>query len=141
VFVTLVNAWMNAPTGFRYELGRFVDIDPLAAMASPFVLHEVVHGALAAYLATSLAVGAIHAFALLRNAASAFHRKALLLSLVLTTPCALAQPLAGHLSGQAVARHQPLKLAAMEGLEKTQARAPVHLGPIPIPAGLSLLAF
>src|SRR3954463_6646039 len=35
VFVIIANAWMNAPRGFRLEDGKFVDIDPIAAMASP----------------------------------------------------------------------------------------------------------
>src|SRR5438034_10928450 len=60
VFVTLVNAWMNSPCCFD---------DPLRAMASRFAFHEVVHGTLAAYLATALAVAAIHAWQLLRRGA------------------------------------------------------------------------
>ena len=141
VFVTLVNAWMNAPTGFRLEDGRLVDIDPIAAMGSPFVFHEVVHGLLAAYMATGMAVAAIHAWGLLRRPGSAFHRTALGLALAMTIPAVLAQPVIGHHAGQMVAEHQPLKLAAMKGLEETTARAPLHLGPIEIPAGLSILAF
>src|SRR5262249_698946 len=42
VFVTLVNAWMNAPRGFRVDGGQLVDIDPLRAMTTPFALHEIV---------------------------------------------------------------------------------------------------
>src|SRR5687767_12238089 len=55
IFVTIANAWMNAPVGFRIENGRFTDIDPIEAMSSPFVLHEVVHTVLASYMATTLA--------------------------------------------------------------------------------------
>ena len=143
VFVTIVNAWMNAPLGFRVEHGRLVDIDPLAAMASPFVAHEVLHTSLSAYLATALAVAAIHAWALLRPAPLrlSFHRKALALSVAMAIPAALAQPLVGHLAGQQVARHQPLKFAAMESVKLTQKAAPMHLGPIAIPGGLSFMAF
>ena len=32
LFVVIANAWMNAPTGFRWVDGRAVDIDPIAAM-------------------------------------------------------------------------------------------------------------
>src|ERR1041384_8317219 len=35
VGVMAVNAWMNAPTGFRLENGNFVDIDPVRAMLNP----------------------------------------------------------------------------------------------------------
>jgi cytochrome d ubiquinol oxidase subunit I len=140
VFVTLVNAWMNAPTGFTLEDGALVDIDPIAAMASPFAAHEIIHGLLAAYMATAMAVAAIHAWGLLRRPGSPLHRAALGLALAMAVPAALAQPVSGHAAGQMVAEHQPLKLAAMEGLERTQTAAPAHLGPIAIPGGLSLLA-
>ena len=141
VFVTLVNAWMNAPRGFRIEAGRIVDVDPVAALGSPFAAHEIAHGLLAAYMATAMAVAAIHAWGLLKVPGAPLHRAALRLALAIAVPCALAQPVVGHAAGQAVAEHQPLKLAAMEGLERTTAGAPAHLGPIAIPGGLSLLAY
>jgi len=140
VFVTIVNAWMNVPRGFRVEDGRLVDIDPVAAMGSPFVFHEVVHMALAAYMATALAAGAIHAWAIVRHRDSSLHRKALGLCLAMAVPCSLVQPLVGHYAGGEVAEHQPLKLAAMEGLVNTQRHAPLSLGPIEFPGVLSFLA-
>jgi cytochrome bd ubiquinol oxidase subunit I len=131
---------MNAPRGFRVENGELVDIDPLEAMTTPFALHEVAHMAVAAYMATAIAAGSIHAYALWRKAAPAFHRKALGLCLAMAIPCSLVQPAIGHFAGQQVARHQPMKLAAMERLEKTQERAPLSFGPIAIPGALSFLA-
>jgi cytochrome d ubiquinol oxidase subunit I len=140
VFVTLVNAWMNAPSGFRVDAtGALVDIDPLAAMATPFALHESVHMALAAYMATALGAAGVHAYGLWRDRASTFHRKALGLCLALAVPASLAQPLVGHMAGQEVARHQPLKLAAMEQLEHTQRHAPVTMLGVQVPGGLSFL--
>ena len=140
LFVTIANAWMNAPRGFRVADGKFVDVDPIRAMGTPFAVHEVVHGLLAAYLATGIAVAAVHAVLRLRNPASAFHRKALSLALLMSAPAALLQPPVGHYAGQQVAIGQPAKLAAMEQLERTQARAPIRMGPIAIPGALSLLA-
>ena len=55
VFVTLANAWMNAPTGFRVENGELVEIDPITAMSSPFAWHEVPHTLLASLMATAFA--------------------------------------------------------------------------------------
>lgn len=140
-FVTLVNAWMNTPRGFRVENGSFVDIDPIAAAFTPFALHEVAHTLLASYMATTLAVGAIHAYQLLRNPSSRFHQVALTIALVVTIPASLLEPLVGHFAGHQVAEYQPLKLAAMEGLEHTQRRAPITIGPLKIPGMLSLMAF
>lgn len=141
IFVTFVNAWMNAPSGFVMKHGALEAIDPLAALKTPYALHEIPHTVLAAYMATGLAVAGIHAYGLLRNPNNKLHRHALVLALWMTVPCALAQPLIGHFAGQQVARFQPAKLAALEGLQITQARAPLSLGPLEIPGGLSFMAF
>src|SRR5689334_4477005 len=51
-FVVDANAWMNAPTGFRWVGGEAVDIDPLAAMRNAAALHEMLHALAASYAAT-----------------------------------------------------------------------------------------
>jgi cytochrome d ubiquinol oxidase subunit I len=152
VFVLTANAWMNAPRGFRVEGGRFVDIDPIAAMTTPFAAHEILHMAVAAYSATGFGVAAVHAFMLLRYPARTFHVKALSIALWMAVPTALVQPLIGHFAAQQVAEHQPMKLAAMEGQYRTEAAAPLRLGGLPdhqarvtryaieVPGGLSWLA-
>lgn len=141
VFVTFVNAWMNAPTGFRLENGELVDIDPIAAMQSPVALHEILHTVLAAFMSTTMAVGAIHAYRLLKVPSSTFHKKALGIALAVTIPVSLAQPLVGHYAGQEIAVHQPMKLAALEQHEKTMPNAPITIGPIEVPSALSIMAF
>lgn len=141
LFVTIANAWMNAPTGFRFENGNYVDIDPVAAMLSPYAANEIIHTSLASYVATALAVAGIHALGILRGHYPLFHQKALGLALWVALPCALVQPIVGHMAGQQVARYQPLKLAALEGLMHTQSQAPLSIGPLHIPGGLSLMAY
>src|SRR6476659_4643143 len=70
VFVVLVNAWMNAPTGFTLDAtGGFATIDPLLAMRSPAAFQQALHMLLASYAATGLAVAGVHAWMLLRGAA------------------------------------------------------------------------
>lgn len=141
VFVTFVNAWMNSPTGFRVENGKLVDIDPVGALYSPFAQHQIPHTVLASFMATALVVAGIHALGVLRHRQSAFHRQGLKLALVIVLPATLLQPIVGHFAGEQVAQLQPLKLAAMEGLQHTQAYAPMTIGPIEIPGLLSLVAF
>ncbi len=153
VFVVIANAWMNAPTGFRWMDGRAVDIDPIAVMMSPAAFPQVLHMTLAAYAATGLAVAGIHALPLLRQPRNAFHRRALSVALLIGAPAAILQPISGDLSARFVAHWQPAKLAAMEGQFKTERGAPLRIGGWPdeaaretryaieIPWGLSLLAF
>jgi cytochrome d ubiquinol oxidase subunit I len=151
VFVVTANAWMNAPAGFKVVNGKITDIDPVAAMLNPASAHEVLHMTLAAYVATGFAVAAVHAYYLLKNRASRFHRQALGLALTMACVSIPLQMLSGDNSARAVGRLQPAKLAAMEALYKTQDGAPLSIGGIPnstthttdfaitIPHGLSLL--
>ncbi len=151
IFVVTANAWMNAPTGFRFAHGRFTDLDPIAAMLNPASFHEVLHMTLAAFVATGFAVAAVHAFLLLRHPASRFHRRALGLALAVACVSIPLQIASGDLSARAVGRLQPVKLAAMEAHYRTQAGAPLLLGGMPhdatgttdyalsLPRGLSLL--
>jgi len=153
IFVVLANAWMNAPTGFELVGGRAVNVDPLAAMASPAAFPQALHMTLAAYAATGFAVAGIHAFLLLKDPANAFHRRALEIALIVGAPAAVLQPISGDIAARHLARHQPVKLAAAEALFRTQQGAPLSLGGWPdvarrenrfaleIPRGLSLLAF
>ena len=142
IFVVIANAWMNAPTGFALVDGRLADIDPIAAMLNPAAFPQALHMTLAAYAATGFAVAGIHAFLLLRNRGSAFHRYALTIGLLVGAPAAVLQPLAGDIAARHVAHHQPVKLAAMEALYHTRAGAPLSLGfGVEIPYALSLLAF
>ena len=154
VFVVLVNAWMNAPTGFTLDAaGGFATIDPVAAMRSPAAFQQALHMLLAAYAATGMAVAGVHALMLLRGAAPAFHRRALMVALLVGAPAAVLQPISGDLSARVVAVTQPVKLAALEGQWTTERGAPLRIGGWPdetreetrwaleIPYGLSLLAF
>jgi len=142
VFVVIANAWMNAPTGFTIDAGAFTHIDPIAAMQNPAAFPQTLHMILAAYAATGFAVAGIHAFFLLKNRTSTFHRAALSLGLLVGAPAAVLQPFAGDIAARYVARRQPVKLAAMESLYETRAGAPLRFGPgIVIPRALSLLAF
>ena len=154
VFVVMVNAWMNTPTGFTLDAaGGFATIDPVAAMRSPAAFQQALHMLLAAYAATGMAVAGVHAFMLLRGAGRDFHLRALTIALLGGAPAAVLQPLSGDVSARVVATTQPVKLAALEGQWATERGAPLRIGGWPdaareetrwaleIPYGLSLLAF
>ena len=153
IFVVDANAWMNTPTGFRLEHGQMVDVHPFVAMANPAALAETLHMTLAAYASLGMAVAGLHAFLLLRQPTDGFHKRALIVALMIGGPAAVLQPISGDIAGRVVADTQPVKLAAMEGEFRTQARAPLRIGGIPdvrahetrwdveIPGGLSFMAY
>jgi cytochrome d ubiquinol oxidase subunit I len=151
-FVTLVNAFMNDPVGFRLQGETLTEVDAVTAMFSPGWSTETAHALLASYQATAFAMLGIHALILLRHPGSTFHQKALRLAFPLACFCALFQPLVGDRSAKNAAARQPVKLAALEGQFSTQRVAPLRVGGVPdpetgetrwaleIPGGLSFLA-
>jgi cytochrome bd ubiquinol oxidase subunit I len=151
IFVVLANAWMNAPAGFNVVNGQPVNINPIAAMFNPASLHETIHMVLAAYVATAFLVAGIHAFFLLRDPQSVFHRASCSIALIVACVSIPLQMLSGDFAAREVARLEPAKLAAMEAHYQTGTGVPLVVGGIPddatgkvnfalqIPYGLSML--
>ncbi len=151
IFVVLANAWMNAPAGFDVVNGQPVNISPIAAMFNPASLHETIHMVLAAYVATAFLVAGIHAFFLLRDPQSVFHRASCSIALIVACVSIPLQMVSGDFAAREVARLEPAKLAAMEAHYQTGTGVPLVVGGIPddatgkvnfalrIPYGLSML--
>jgi cytochrome d ubiquinol oxidase subunit I len=153
-FVVMANAWMNTPVGFTLDaVGKIATIDPLAVLASPAALHEIVHVEISAYVAAGFGIAGVNAWTLLRDPRNAASRAALRVAFTVGSAAALVLPLSGHISAQKVARFEPAKLAALEGQFTTEKGAPLRIGGFPdpagrrtrfaieIPYGLSILAF
>jgi cytochrome bd ubiquinol oxidase subunit I len=152
LMVITVNAWMNSPSGFTLEGGRVSDVRPLAALfGNDFLWHEIIHMYLAGYIVAGFLTASVYAWGWLRGRRSRYERVALVVPLTVAALAAPVQIVVGDWAARSVAREQPTKLAALEGLHETEESAPVHLGGwydgdeirygIPLPRLLSLLAF
>jgi cytochrome d ubiquinol oxidase subunit I len=150
--VIAVNGWMNHPSGFRLVRGEAVDIRPVHALfGNSYLWHELVHMYLAGYIVTGFVVAGAYAIARLRGRWGRYERTALVVPLTIAALAAPVQVLVGDWAARDVAKSQPTKLAALEGLGRTEKGAPIHiLGwyhdgevkfGIAIPRMLSVLAF
>src|SRR5207248_9852360 len=150
--VISVNSWMNHPGGFLMSGGRAVDVDPVAALfGNGYLWHELIHMYLAGYIVVGFLVAAVYAFGRLRGRWGRYERTAFVIPLTIAALASPVQVLVGDWAAREVARNQPTKLAALEGLPHTERGAPVHLlgwygdegikHGIRIPKLLSLLAF
>src|SRR5688572_20004440 len=131
IFVVSANSWMNSPAGFQWKNGRPENIDPVAAMFNDAWLSQALHMTLAAFIATAFAVAGVHAFLLIKNRNSTFHRTAMKIALWFGAITAFLQPLSGDFSAKDIAKRQPAKLAAAEALYKTSKPADLVIGGIP----------
>lgn len=131
LFVISANSWMNEPAGFLLRDGKAVNVDPIAAMFNRATPYEVVHGSIAAYVATGFAVAGIYAIAMLRGRRSEYNRRALMLALAVAAVFTPLQIVSGDLSARFLAHHQPEKFAAMEGQFQTEKGAPLRIGGFP----------
>jgi len=152
LMVIAVNAWMNHPGGFRLVRGEAVDIDTVDALfGNSYLWHELVHMYLAGYIVTGFVVAGAYAIARLRGRWGRYERTALVVPLTIAALASPVQVLVGDWAARDVADSQPTKLAALEGLGRTEKGAPIHvLGwyhdgevkfGIGIPKMLSVLAF
>jgi cytochrome d ubiquinol oxidase subunit I len=150
--VISVNAWMNHPTGFTLRDGKVVDVQPWHALfANTYLWHELVHMYIAGYIVSGFLLAGAYALGQLRGRWGRYERTALAIPLTVAALAAPVQVLVGDWAARDVARTQPIKLAAIEGLAQTTRGAPEHLlgwydnGRIrfglEIPHALSLLAF
>jgi cytochrome d ubiquinol oxidase subunit I len=152
LFVISVNGWMNHPTGFRLEDGRAVDVHSWSALfGNSYFWHEFVHMYFAGYIVAGFLVASAYAWGFLRGRWGRYERTALTVALSAAAIAAPIQVVVGDWNARDVAKGQPVKLAAIEGLASTTKGAPEHLlgwydgrkvvGGIEIPRLLSLLAY
>jgi cytochrome d ubiquinol oxidase subunit I len=150
--VIAVNGWMNHPRGFTLVNGRVVHVHPWSALfGNSYFWHELVHMYVAGYMVTGFAMAAVYAVAKLRGHWTRYERTALAIPLTIAALASPVQILIGDWAGREVAKSQPAKLAALEGLPRTEKGAPIHiLGyytddqvkyGVEIPKLLSLLAY
>lgn len=150
VFITIVNAFMNAPRGFDLVDGELININPLLAMLNPAMPTKVAHVVATAYMTSAFVLASIAAFRLLKGSNHVYHKKALFLTMKVGLVFAIATAIIGDFSGKYLAEYQPEKLAAAEWHFETEENASlVMFGvlddgevkyAIKIPYALSILA-
>lgn len=112
--------WMQIPTGYKIENGKILLTDFWAISFNTPNLIRFAHTLLSCFLAGSALVMGISAYKFLKGVQKEEFSKAFKIGLIVFLISSLLQPIAGTLSGEYVAKHQPLKLAMMEAKWETQ---------------------
>lgn len=116
-WIISANSWMQTPVGFAMNVkGQFVPAGSwLPIVFNPSFPFRLVHTVIAAYLTTSLAVGGVGAFHLLKDNANPGARKMFSMAMWMAALVAPLQIAAGDAQGLNTLKYQPAKVLAMEG--------------------------
>lgn len=116
-WIISVNSWMQTPVGYAINAkGQFVPAGSwLPIIFNPSFPFRLVHTVIAAYLTTSLVVGAVGAWHLLRDRSNPGARQMFSMAMWMAALVAPLQILAGDMHGLNTLEHQPIKVLAMEG--------------------------
>jgi cytochrome d ubiquinol oxidase subunit I len=109
------NSWMQTPQGFEIVGDRVVPVDWLMVIFNPSFPYRLAHMTVAAYLATALLVGASGAWHLLKRRDTPAVRTMLSMAMWMVLVVAPLQIAIGDQHGLNTLKHQPAKIAAIEG--------------------------
>lgn len=160
VWILIANAWMQNPAGmvFNPDTARNEMVNFWEVVFSPVAINKLLHTSTSGFMLGAVVVIGISAWYLLKRRDVEFAIKSMKIAAVFGLVSALVLAYSGDGSAFLVAKHQPMKLAAMEGLYKGEKSAPLvgiallnpdkeitndedpYLFDISIPGALSLLA-
>ncbi|WP_152226327.1 cytochrome ubiquinol oxidase subunit I [Pseudomonas sp. SCB32] len=109
------NSWMQTPQGHEIVNGIVVPVDWLAIIFNPSFPYRLLHMAIASFVATAFFVGASAAWHLLRGRDNPAIRKMLSMAMWMALIVAPIQAMVGDAHGLNTLKHQPAKIAAIEG--------------------------
>lgn len=131
IWIVVANSWMQTPAGFRiadHALGQRAEVADFWAMVfNPSTVDRLLHTLLGAWQAGAFLVISVAAFYLLQGKFTDFGRSCMKIGLAFGLAASLGSLATGHTSAIGVSRHQPAKLAAMEGHFPASAPADLHL--------------
>jgi cytochrome bd ubiquinol oxidase subunit I len=130
-WILSANSWMQTPAGYEIIDGRFFAKDWMEVIFNPSFPYRIAHTVTGFYITTAFVVVAVSAWHLRQRQHVPESQRAMSMGLGLLILLVPLQILLGDAHGLNTLEHQPVKIAAMEGLWETQARAPAVLFALP----------
>lgn len=126
-WILALNSWMQTPQGFEMIDGVAYPTDWWAIIFNPSFPYRLAHMLIASGLTASFLVAGITAYRLLKGDNKKAPTKTLKISLTAAMILTTLQVYVGDLHGLNTLKHQPQKVAAMEGLWETESGVPLLL--------------
>ncbi len=126
-WILALNSWMHTPAGYEIRGTEFFVKSWLEVIFNPSFPYRLVHVLLASGLTVAFLLCGVSAWQLLKNKANASTAYVLRAGLTMGAVLIPLQILAGDMHGLNTLKHQPQKVAAMEGIWQTERGAPLLL--------------
>lgn len=127
-WILSANSWMQTPQGFRIdEMGILHPVDWIQIIFNPSFPYRLAHMLTGAYLTTCFVIGGIGAWYLFHKRHIEHARIMLGMAVFFAAIFAPLQIFIGDLHGLNTLKHQPAKVAAMEGIWETEKGAGLRL--------------
>jgi cytochrome d ubiquinol oxidase subunit I len=141
-WILVANAWMQHPVGcvfnpdtMRNEMVSFLDV-----ALSPFAVGKFCHTVISAWIIGAVFVVAVSCWYLLKRRETRLAVESIKIAAIVGLIATLGAAMTGHVSGQQVAKYQPMKMAAMEALYDGGTEQGLSVVPgIEIPYALSIM--
>ncbi len=117
-WILVANAWMQYPVGCEFNpvTMRHEMVDFFAVAFSPFAVGKFCHTVISSWIIGAVFVIAVSSWYLMKKREQKLAIESIKIASVVGLIAALGAAFTGHISGQQVAKVQPMKLAAMEAL-------------------------
>lgn len=142
-WILVANSWMQHPVGMEFnpETVRNELLDFFAVAFSPTAVIKFAHTVLSGWMTGAVFVIAVSCWFLLKRRNVDMAKRSIKVAAIVGLIGSLGCMGAGDASGVDIAKTQPMKLAAAEGLEQGSNAAPFSIVPgVEIPHMLSILA-
>ena len=130
-WILVLNSWMHTPAGYELRDGVVYATSWWDIIFNPSLPYRLVHMLLASGLTVAFLIAGISALRLIWGDAKEAVKSTLRVGVILAAMLIPAQILMGDLHGLNTLKHQPQKVAAMEGNWETQSNVPLLLFAIP----------
>ena len=142
LWILIANAWMQHPVGMQFnpDTVRNEMVDFWAVATNPVAISKFFHSVSSGWLVGGVVVVGISCWYLMKNREVEFAKKSIIVGAIVGIVGTLVVMMFGDKSAVHVTKYQPMKLAAMEGLERGGTRVPFKVIPgVEVPGVLSIL--
>ncbi len=130
-WILSLNSWMQTPAGYKVVDGVLHADSWLQIVFNPSFPYRLAHKLLASTLTAAFLVAGLSAWQFLRKADNGGTAKALRTAVTVAAIAVPLQIVAGDMHGLNTLQHQPAKIAAIEGIWKTEKGAALTLFGLP----------